>query len=172
MTSTRLQLAPLDDFELANSVCKSIDSRYSYERLMRWESDLPIDSRIIYFAWTSIGYASCEGYAAYLCMTCEHWELAFSLREIGLAGLALLVEQMLSPIPRQGILGNTEALERHFGGWDNLASWVSPFESKLFDDNNRIVSAVAKYCRAHKADLIQQLGPKIEKLFIQGGAQH
>ena len=170
MLTNRQPQAPLSDPKLAGKMKSAIESRYGYERLMNWEPDIPIECRIVHFVCASTGYAYCEGYAAYLCMACPHWELPFCFREIGLIDLALLVERMLSPIPKQGVLGNTEALKRHYGGWDNLASWVSPFESKIFEADDRIYCALAGYCRA-QADSLVRLGPEIETLLTGRNVQ-
>ncbi len=151
------------DFELAVRVTRAVEQHYGHQRIMNWESDVPIGCRIVEFTCSNVGYAECEGYVQLLGLKCQHRELASCFQQLGLPDLALVVDQMLDPIPVERVLGNLEALERHFGGWDEYALWVSPFEDKLFEAHDRIVCAVASYCRAHSSNY-SHLGPDIGKL--------
>jgi hypothetical protein len=140
----------LTDFELADGIAYAAEIRYGYDRLMSWPDDIPLPQRVVHFIWSNTGFAACEGYVEFMMLACHHSALAFSFREVGLDDLADVVDRMLAPVPAAGVLGNGEALEKHFGGWDPFSAWVNQFEGTLFGASDRIHHAVALYCRSNK----------------------
>ena len=152
-----------DDRKLINTISGVIEDLYGYERLMNWDHTIPIHRRIVHFTITSIGYAANEGYVMLLGMECDHVQLVLCLNELRLPDLAIHFDKMLSGIPKVGVLGNLDALERHFGSWEKFGDWVSPFQSQLYKNHDRIRSALAQYCKQH-ITVFAQLSPEVDKL--------
>jgi len=135
-----------------DQIVMKVDKRYGNEAIMQWSPSIPLPCRIVAFTWAATGYALCEGYVMFLCMQCEHRQLAFCFRSLGLDNLAETMDRMLSPIRDDGVLGNTEALEARFGGWDNLTEWVGRYEPILFKANDSIDEAIFAYYQVHLSD--------------------
>lgn len=159
-------LPPDKDLELADAVAGKIESSFGYDRIMSWDKSVLLEYRVVEFAFSVVGHAECNGYVAFLMMDCCHKALPVCFRELGMPDLAAIVDSMLAPILSEGILGNVDALERHFGGWEGLTEWVSRYESDLFANFSRIVSAISDYCRKH-ASCFGQLGDDIRWLLEQ-----
>ena len=159
-------IPPERDLRLASGVTRHVEDHYGYENIMRWDIEIPLECRVPEFTLAACGIGECSGYVAFLMMDCRHCELPNCFRILGLPDLALLIDKMLARIPAEGVLGHEEALEHHFGSWDDFAEWVGQFENELFRNFVRIVSAIASYCRVH-ASSFTHLSPEIAILFAE-----
>ena len=144
-------ISSLSDLDLADGLACAAENMYGYEELMQWSSAIPEQHRVVHFLVTTIGFAGCNGYVEFLMMDCHHIALPASFRAIGLPDLADIVDLMIEPALESKSPGDEDALERHFGGWDPFSEWVHQFEGKLFKASDRIVEAIAAYCRANQA---------------------
>ena len=150
------------DVEVCSVICRAIGAAYEHDRVMQLDPLIPVELKIVYFTDTVVGHAECNGYVTFLMMKCEHSFLSLCFRELGLTDLSEVVDQMLAPVAGKGVLGNEEALEKHFSGWEAFAEWVAQFEPELFASFSRIISTLANYCR-NNATIFGQLGPEIQK---------
>jgi hypothetical protein len=146
-----------EDVEYGSKVTGLIEDRYGYDEVMRWDEGVPLEFRIVAFAWSAVGHGEVNGYVAFLMMECRHSALAVCFDELGLPDLAVAIRELLAPIPDEA-LGDEERLEEHFGGWENFASWVSKFEPGLFEAFSRIIESIASYCRS-RVEIFSRLDP-------------
>ncbi|MBL9182880.1 MAG: hypothetical protein JNN17_12130 [Verrucomicrobiaceae bacterium] len=157
-----------NESELIEVVSQAIDERYCYDWINTWDSRVPIECRVVQYAYTVCGFAETNGYVAYMMMSSYHRALPICLRTLELPDLAALIDQMLDRVPLDGVLGSEEALVHYFGSWEKFANWVGQFEDRLFAAYGRIKSALASYCRTHATSLAH-LDPRVTELFaVQG----
>jgi hypothetical protein len=147
----------LSDFDLADAISCAVEDKYGYTNLMKWPDSIPEPHRVVHFILNNTGFAECNGYVEFLMLDCHHVALPASFRAVGLSDLADIMDLMLDPVLESGALGNREALEAHFCGWDPFSEWVSQFEGALFRAADRVHDAVAAYCRKNQSNFASLL---------------